>query len=494
MHRPNRSDALLRAFAVVAIVAAIAPVDRAGAVDLTAVQSPWLAIDRNRDSIVTSIVVRWQDTAALRRSHPDALAPEQLREALSKLRADHLFSASLAGTYPALIGTLTEAGAFSASISPAKTTLKTGNTAPELAYTPITPCRIVDSRTAVGGTPAAGATRNWLASNPGGSFTAQGGSATNCGIPIKPTALAVNITIFQNGAGPAFLVAWPFNQPKPTSATLNWVTPGTQLANSAIVPLCTGAGCTSDFSVFFSQATNVVVDAVGYFSSPSGGNVLSVAPSGAQYSSIQAAIDAASALVVASGNTQLYLVRVAPGVYNEQITLKDNVDVEGSGRDITGITFSGAAPTVFAGAQSTMSKFTVFNDFNPLAVAIGQTGNTPNGFTALEDMVLQAGGVGSNTAVNITGGTIHILRSDASTGVGNASTVQIALRGAGAGSNIRYVNGRLLPHAGGDTQLAASQESGAIVKIDNTELRATTSGAPLCFATFQQNYTLANCP
>ena len=494
MHCPNRSRAVLRALAVIAVVAVVTPADRAGAVDITSVQSPWLAIDRNRDSIVTSIVARWQDTAALRRGHPDALAPEQLREALSKLRADHLFSASLAGTYPALVAILTDAGALTASISPVKTPSKAGNPAPELVYTPITPCRIVDSRTAAGGTPAGGATRNWLAANPGGNFTAQGGSATNCGIPIKPTALAVNITIFQNGAGPAFLVAWPFNQPKPTSATLNWVTANTQLANSAIIPLCIGAGCTSDFSMFFTTTTNVVIDAVGYLSSPSGGNVLSVAPSGAQYSSIQAAIDAASALVVASGNTQLYLVKVAPGVYNEQITLKDNVDVEGSGRDITGITFSGAAPTLITGAQSTMSKFTVFNDFNPLAVAVGQTGNTPNGFTALEDMVLQAGGVGSNTAVNITGGTIHILRSDASTGVGNTFTVQIALRGAGPTSSIRYVNGRLLPHAGGDTQLAASQEGGAIVKIDNTELRATTSGAPLCFATFQPNYTLASCP
>ena len=37
-----------------------------------------------------------------------------------------------------------------------------------------------------------------------------------------------------------------------------------------------------------------------------------------------------------------------------------------------------------------MSKINVFNGFNPLAVAVGQTGKTPTGFTALEDMVLQA--------------------------------------------------------------------------------------------------------
>jgi hypothetical protein len=61
---------------------------------------------------------------------------------------------------------------------------------------------------------------------------------------VKAAAVTVNITIFGNAAGPAFLVAWPFNQPQPTASTLNWVTANTQLANSAVLPLCQGAGCT----------------------------------------------------------------------------------------------------------------------------------------------------------------------------------------------------------------------------------------------------------
>ncbi len=481
------SRAVAAAFAIVSIVLSVGP---AAAANTTSTQSPWLAVDRNRASIVDGIVDRFQEVTLTRQGHTGVLSEAALRVALNKLRADDLFSASLAGTYAGLVNVLADAGAL-AGAEASKTNLKVGNTAPEMAYTPVVPCRLADTRNA-GGPIAGNSSRNfkvWVAS---GGFTAQGGDAGNCNVPPNPGAVALNLTVVSpSGAGN--LIAYPAGAAVPTTSALNYQAGISVLANGAIVPACT-PDCANQVTIGTNgNATNLVIDIVGYFTSPSGGNVLSVATSGAQYTSIQAAIDAASALVVASGHTQLYLVKVAPGIYNEQITLKDDVDVEGSGRSVTAITFSGAAPTVITGAQSIMSKFTVFNDFNPLAVAVGQTGNSPNGFTTLDNMTLEAGGVGSNTAVNITGGAIHILGSDATTGVGNTFTVQIALRGAGATSSIRYVNGRLIPHAG-DTQLAASQEGGAIVKIDNTELRATTSGAPLCFATFQQNYTPANCP
>ena len=91
-----------------------------------------------------------------------------------------------------------------------------------------------------GGTLAGGDTRNWLAANPGGNPTAQGGSNTDCAIPVKPAAVMVNLTVANTGPGPAFLAAWPFNQPRPNPASLNWTAPGTQLANAIIVPLFTG--------------------------------------------------------------------------------------------------------------------------------------------------------------------------------------------------------------------------------------------------------------
>ena len=182
---------------------------------------------------------------------------------------------------------------------------------------------------------------------------------------------------------------------------INWTAAAAQVANGAIVPLCTGAGCTSDFSVFASSATAMVVDVVGYFTPPSGGYVLSVAPSGAQYTSIQAAIDAAAAVATAS---QHYLVKVAPGTYTEKITLKDFVDIEGSGRRATVIRWSSGWPTVTTGANAELRQVAVVNTssgaFPTLgAVAVYQTAESPSGNTRLLDLNIAALGTGDNAGV-----------------------------------------------------------------------------------------------
>ncbi|MCK7496434.1 MAG: hypothetical protein MZW92_40140 [Comamonadaceae bacterium] len=290
----------------------------ASATELSLAPNPWLAVDRNREGIVADIVSRWAEVTKAAKT--GVLSEAQLREALAKLRADQLFSASLAGNYTALLNVFVEAGALSDGRAGAKPQQKVAGSGPELVYTPITPCRILDSRFGVGGSFAPGATQAFKATNPGGTFSSQGGSASNCNIPVKARAVTLNFTVFNTGAGPAFIAAWPFGQPNPGTATLNWTSAGAQVANSAIVPLCTGGGCTSDFNVFASSSTDMVADVVGYFTEPSGGYVLTVAPSGAQYTSIQAAINAAAAVATQS---QPYLVKVAPGTYTEQITLQE---------------------------------------------------------------------------------------------------------------------------------------------------------------------------
>jgi hypothetical protein len=90
---------------------------------------------------------------------------------------------------------------------------------------------------------------------------------------VKPAAVLVNLTVANTQSGPAFLTAWPFNQAKPLAASLNWVAAGTQVANAIILPLCTGGGCTSDWSLFASSGTELIVDVMGYFAAPTGGFV-----------------------------------------------------------------------------------------------------------------------------------------------------------------------------------------------------------------------------
>src|SRR4029453_11535214 len=128
---------------------------------------------------------------------------------------------------------------------------------------PVVPCRIVDSRLA-GGALGPGATRNWLADNPTSNFVAQGGSSSDCGIPVKPAAVQVNITVANTAGGMAYLLAWPYNQVQPNASTLNWTAANSIIANAVIVPLCTGA-CAYDFSVFVTSSADVIVDVLGYF-------------------------------------------------------------------------------------------------------------------------------------------------------------------------------------------------------------------------------------
>jgi len=236
----------------------------AGAHDVSVAPSPLLAVDQNRATVVDRIVAEWGTAFADANA---GLTPDQLRQVLLGMRSDYLLAASIAGSLDGLRNVVTSSliGAAPGKNAVSKAL---GDTADDLVYTPVTPCRILDTRGGGGGTLAAGAQRNWLASNPAGTFTGQGGSATNCGIPIKPAAVLANIAVFNTAVGPAFFTTWPFNQARPNASTLNWNTAGQQIANAVIVPLCIGGGCTFDFSAFTSAQTDVAIDVMGYFAAP----------------------------------------------------------------------------------------------------------------------------------------------------------------------------------------------------------------------------------
>jgi len=130
-----------------------------------------------------------------------------------------------------------------------------------LAFYPVSPCRIADTRNASGplGGPAlaAGATRTFpILSSP-------------CGIPSSAQAYSLNFAAVPKGPL-GYLTAWPAGQPQPTVASLNALT-GTITANAVIVPAGTGGAV----SVFSTNATDLVIDADGYFA-PAGTGGLSL--------------------------------------------------------------------------------------------------------------------------------------------------------------------------------------------------------------------------
>ncbi len=68
-------------------------------------------------------------------------------------------------------------------------------------------------------------------------------------------------------------------------------------------------------------------------------NVIVVAKSGGDFTSIQAALDS----ITTASDTNRFLVWVAPGVYQERVTMKPYVDIQGAGELTTKITYSGSA-------------------------------------------------------------------------------------------------------------------------------------------------------
>jgi hypothetical protein len=133
-----------------------------------------LMVDQHREAIIERTLRTW----------PEALTDAQtdvLRRTLGSLRADRLLTLSLSPGIKSLIAVLDGADrAETARASMGHASKALGDRTSDLTYTPITPCRIVDTRFGGGGILNAGDTRDWLAATPAGNFSAQGGSTTDC--------------------------------------------------------------------------------------------------------------------------------------------------------------------------------------------------------------------------------------------------------------------------------------------------------------------------
>jgi hypothetical protein len=128
-----------------------------------------------------------------------------------------------------------------------------------MAFYPMPPCRLVDTRLATGplGGPSltASVTRSFpLLSSP-------------CNIPATARAYSLNYTaVPQVPLG--FLTTWPAGQTQPLVSTLNSPT-GAVTANAAIVP----SGSNGDISVFVTNPSDLVIDVNGYFAPPGAGGL-----------------------------------------------------------------------------------------------------------------------------------------------------------------------------------------------------------------------------
>ena len=127
-----------------------------------------------------------------------------------------------------------------------------------LQFYPLTPCRVLDTRSSSGtfGGPS-------IFSGTSRSFPVA--ASSSCGAPSGVAAYSFNVTVVpQNQLG--YLTAWPSGQTQPVVSTLN-STDGSVLANAAIVP----AGSGGAVSFYASNTTDLIVDINGYFAAPQSG-------------------------------------------------------------------------------------------------------------------------------------------------------------------------------------------------------------------------------
>ncbi len=134
-----------------------------------------------------------------------------------------------------------------------------------LAFYPVTPCRVVDTRGADG--PLGGP---YLTHGQERDFPLLESSCIPQGGP-EVKAYSLNFTVVpKTPSGVAYLTVWPQGQSKPLVSTLNDLT-DTIVANAAVVPA--GTGGEGGVATFASNDTDLVIDINGYFAAPDTGGL-----------------------------------------------------------------------------------------------------------------------------------------------------------------------------------------------------------------------------
>lgn len=126
-------------------------------------------------------------------------------------------------------------------------------------YVPITPCRMIDTRSA-GGRLQAGTTRNFKVRGSTG-FAAQGGNPAGCGIPATATAVTVSVSS-TNMAGTGYFRVWPYGQSEP-NATIAHYQLGPITTTGGTMTL--GSGAWDITMKAYDAGASPVVDVTGYY-------------------------------------------------------------------------------------------------------------------------------------------------------------------------------------------------------------------------------------
>lgn len=399
-----------------------------------------LAIDENRASVVERVVATWG--AALARSR-EAVSIDELRTRLMSLRADRLLGASLAGSEEGLRAAI---GFTSTMAKPTIVQTKAlGDLGADVVYTPVTPCRLVETRGTFAavyqgdGTPshapvpfAPNEIRNYVVQSGNGVCTSQLPAGLNpsavqlqvFGMPT--TSVSGDIEILPQGAAfgstatMVYVGTIAFNTVS-TAARIN-------TSNDQISVQVRGGGA------------NVAIDVVGYFAPPSG--------NGGKYFVQGGNAFGTTALLGTADNSSLDLLLAGiPVIRFEPTTDTPNI-VAGNAQNVAGPSFYGQ--TIAGGGSAGQCS------------ASTRGGTVPCRNETASYMATVGGGVAnlaSGDSSTVAGGSLNAASNSDATVSGGVANVASGLDATVAGGFGNVASGSDAMVAGGSSNVASGFDS-----------------------------------
>lgn len=242
------------------VIAVILPVAAVG-VGWIGSNTTGVAPESMRDELAGGIIEQWgphvESTYGVRASEwADRMAPS-----FDSVDISNLERAASAVTFQQMTSALLGGSRTPQAESVTPTAL--GDPGKDLVFTPITPCRIVDTRV-VGG-PIVGHQTRMFNGFTTTDFTGQGGDASNCGIPLNAAALSVKV-VSELPSQRGYFTIYPSNEPRPLASSLNYEWNQTT-SDEAHIKLCR-PGCPTEFSVYSDATSSLIMDVTGYFMEP----------------------------------------------------------------------------------------------------------------------------------------------------------------------------------------------------------------------------------
>lgn len=145
-----------------------------------------------------------------------------------------------------------------------------------LVYFPVPTCTVVNTVVTAAGPMAANETRDFVVRGATTDLSAQGGSASGCGVPVTAESVVANFkaVLPKGGAKYGRLKVWASDRQMPLGWLIDYQPSSGNLAfnNASVLDLCLEGACASDFRVRTVRAkADVQIDVVGYFAPGSGG-------------------------------------------------------------------------------------------------------------------------------------------------------------------------------------------------------------------------------